>query len=68
MTPEQMRRVMPMTKYWAIQQGLKKGTQSFFEPWTFLFDLIAKTTKAAADTLQHAVFHKEAKCTKPTAE
>jgi hypothetical protein len=59
MTPEQKRNVMPMTKYWHIKRGLKKGTETFFEPITFMFGLAADWFKNVAGALQHNAFFKE---------
>lgn len=61
MTPEQMRQVMPMTRYWAIKQGIKKGAEAVFAPMTFMFRLAADSLETMAKHLQHAVFHKDAK-------
>lgn len=61
MTPEQMREAMPMTRYWAIKQGIRKGTESFFEPITFMFRMAADSLEVMAQTLQQAVFHKKGK-------
>lgn len=58
MTPEQMRQAMPMTRYWHIKRGLKKGTEAFFEPITFMFGLAADWFKTVAGQLQHNTFHK----------
>lgn len=49
---------MPMTRYWHIKRGLKKGTEAFFEPITFMFGLAADWFKTVAGQLQHNTFHK----------
>lgn len=61
MTPEQMRQVMPMTRYWQIQQGIKKGTAAFFEPITFMFNMAADSLKVMADSLQAKFIYKKEK-------
>ena len=61
MTPEQQRAVMPMTRYWHMKRGLKKGTEAFFEPITFMFGLAADTLKVMADQLQAAFIYKKGK-------
>lgn len=61
MTPEQMRQVMPMTRYWAIKRGIKNGTAAFFQPITFMFELAAESLKVMADQLQDKFIHKKEK-------
>lgn len=58
MTPEQMRQAMPMTRYWHMKRGLKKGTEAFFEPITFMFGLATNWLKTVAGHLQHNTFYK----------
>jgi hypothetical protein len=58
MTPEQQRAAMPMTRYWHIKRGLRKGTESFFEPITFMFRMAADSLEVMAKHLQQAVFFK----------
>lgn len=61
LTPEQQRAAMPMTRYWHMKRGLKKGTEYFFQPITFMFELAADSLKTMAEHLQSAFIYKKGK-------
>jgi hypothetical protein len=61
MTPEQMREVMPMTRYWTIKRGVRKGVEALFAPMILTLGLAADNLKAMADYLQARFIYKEGK-------
>lgn len=59
MKPEQMRQLMPMTRYWRIQQTVKNSVAIAFYPLTFMLGLAVDRLKIAADHLQEKLIHRK---------